>query len=49
MKDKQKRIRDAYTLPPDILEKFNEKLKKTYINKSLLLEKLIIEWIENKK
>ena len=47
-KGEEKRKRVDFTLPIFLLEEFEKKLKNDYMNKSLVLEKMVKEWLKSK-
>lgn len=46
-KEKKKRVSLFLTVDAEIYEKFELIIKEKYINKSLLIDGLITEWIKN--
>jgi metal-responsive CopG/Arc/MetJ family transcriptional regulator len=43
---KKKRIKLSITIDSELYELFQKKIKEEYINKSLLFDKLITEWLK---
>jgi hypothetical protein len=48
MKKIKKRIKLSITIESDIYKRFDEKIKENCIDKSLLFDKFIIEWLNTK-
>lgn len=48
MKKNKRKIKDFYTIDPDLFEKFVHIIESEQLNKSKVIEKLISSWVDGK-